>query len=441
MLIMKKILIITYILAVIFSLHSYLKVEILYNNTYYKLKSIDKRSIRIQQLKTYRFIGKEQMHRIILNTTEKSRLESLLFTGDNYTFNEINLKKIDSYTYKITNTITEISFEFSIGSYDSIIIHTALNFDNKNNTESQFNLLDKLASAVAVKDLLDKMKGDIEPRSDIPRFIEHEKFKLLLIEIDNESDKTFLESMYTLNSTKSHYYLSPYITSIDQNKIRQVLTEADFSFTQHYSENQRKEAYERFVNQLAELSQEDAFKHLVNFVNLNIKITNKSSITSKWTHPIDIYYLKEGDYKSVTLFLHHTLISSGFETKAYFINPLMKRDFDNTNELQNYKGNNKTQLLLKYKYVDTYANINPTVFFPPDHKNSTFITTVKIEDKWLYTTGDRWIDNGIRSSERCCYDYEDGGCYYSELTDIDHLLKNIPLNSNFFFWKVFFPVE
>lgn len=368
----------------------------------YAVVPINYESIKISPFDAIMELDQDQKHKLLLSSLEKSRLTSLLFVGDSYEFNNVEIKlnnKGDNQEniYQILDKLSGFSVTFSLGDYDNIILHSAINFQDK-----EFNIIDKIASSLAVKSLLKKMTGTI----------------------------------------------SKEVESIDERKIKNTEILA---------------SYEEFINQLKYLNKEEIFSQLKNYVNLNIRLTGKTGITSEWMHPANLYFYKKGDYKSIAFFYYYTLKRLGFNVAAYIVSDLIKKDKDEVENLyklfsKKYKNNEDLAKIQNiesnYKYVDSsyilkyqpyekeYSRPSNVYFYlPPDFKNSIYLVAIEINNKWLYTTGDKWIDANITTSDRTCAHYSKNGCFYSYIDKDIIFLNNLPFTEKDITWKIFYDVK
>ena len=401
----KNFFVLIFLLISIYFINTQLRIAFQYkdlndpNKTiYYVLEPIDNKSIDIPPFDSLMEIDETFKNKFLLSSLEKSRLTSLFFVGDKYEFNNIEIRLKYDDLYQIMDKTTGFSVSFSLGYYDNIILHSAVNFNDK-----EFNIIDKLASSLAVKKLLEKMTGTIKSKKDI----------------------------------------------IETNKIQN---------------SDILEAYENFINQLKYLqNQEEIFSQLKTYVKLNFRITGKTNITTRWTHPADLYFYKKGDYKSIAFFYYYTLKRLGFNVATYLVSELIKKDKDELDELYLlFSKRNKTTKDLtmiqniesEYKYVNPASTLKhisykskyskpSRIFFykPPDFKSSIFLTAVQINNRWIYTTGDKWIDEGIYTSERTCAHYSRDGCYYAYINNDFIFLNNVPFTEKDVLWDIFYNIK
>lgn len=361
----------------------------------YVLEPIDNKPIEIPPFDPLMEIDETFKNKFMLSSLEKSRLTSLFYVGDKYEFNNIEIMLIDNDIYQIKDKTSGFSVSFSLGYYDNIILHSAINFNDK-----EFNIIDKLASSLAVKQLLEKMTGTIKIEKNI----------------------------------------------IENNKIQNSAV---------------LDAYENFISQLKYLqNKEEIFSQLKNYVNLNFRLTGKTKITDDWIRPSDLYFNKKGDYKSTVFFYYYTLKKLGFNVALYLVTELIPKDKDELEYLYNLfskRNKNSKDLMMMQKIESEYKYINPAstlkylsyqgkyskpsqIFFykPPDFEASILLAAVQVNNKWVYTTGDKWIDEGIYTSERACANYSRNGCYYAYLNNDFIFLNNAPFSEKDVLWDVFY---
>ncbi len=217
----------------------------------------------------------------------------------------------------------------------------------------------------------------------------------------------------------------------------------------------RLNEYNRFLSILKEKKTDTVPEFLTSFIKINVKVNPSGQITGDWTNPIDLYYYKTGDYKSISFFYYYTLKQLGMEVNAYLVTDIIKKNIDEVFDMQSMSLSKKQDLELKYGKINPTNNITklitdsrkktiviPEIFYyhPPDFKRSALVVTVKIGDLWWYSTGLKWINNNLRTKERVCSDYAMGGCYYSRVENDGDLFNNQPLIESDFIWDVFFPM-
>jgi len=408
---LKKIIVLIFlILLPVLTVFPQFTVYFIYKGSYYiDFKLINNEEIPIEPFNVLKIIDQSQTHRVLLSSLEKSRLSSLFFVGDHYEFNNIALSMIDMDLYKIYDKINNFGITFSIGSYDNIIIHTAVNFgiDDK---YKEFDILDMIASSFSVKLLLKRITGKMEKEE---------------LKIDNRGQE----------------------------------------------KEEIKEEYQNFINQLKSMKSDvELMEYLTKYVKLNFNIKPDFSLKTDWINPQDLYFYKEGDYKSCAFFYFYTLQQCGIPVRSYLISHIKRKDEEEIEKMHyiffsknrdkihkieiEYNMVNSDKILLEFS--DNYENSKlkkpPDIFFyePPSFENSIFIITAKINEKWIYTTGINWVDVGIYVPERVCSHYTKNGCYYTYLggdregKSIDivyYIFNNIPFKNDDFTWDVFFPAK
>ncbi|MBN2547468.1 MAG: hypothetical protein JXB50_16810 [Spirochaetes bacterium] len=360
-------------------------ITFLHKGRYYEVSPFERKDINIETFDPLKIIDQSQKYRLILSSLEKSRLASLFFVGDKYEFNDVQLELIDTTVYKITDKLNYLSIKFSTGKYDNIIINSAINFGRK-----EFNDTDKIATSLTVKYLLKKMTGKLE-------------------------------------------------------RVENKITNRGLSKPQIDKE------FKKFLDELKTQKPGDIIYYLTKFAELNFELDlSNKNLTDEWTNPVDLYFYKKGDYKSFAFFYYYVLKEIGYSVKLYLVAPLIKRDEKELNELYEIFINKKNkdyiykvqELEQEYERVDSkkilkdfsdnyYESMKqrpaPIFFYkPPDFNSAVLITAVKINEKWMYTTGNKWISTEIINPDRICYHYSGGICYYSQIINdiIDTIIFN-----------------
>ncbi|MCG8569872.1 MAG: hypothetical protein MJB14_07005, partial [Spirochaetes bacterium] len=190
------------------------------------------------------------------------------------------------------------------------------------------------------------------------------------------------------------------------------------------------------------------------YIELNFLVVPSQTINSNWILPEDLFYEKKGDYKSIAYFYYYVLKelsenkNNDYQPIPYLVTPLVKKSNLELEKESTYNSSQRNAMLTQYNRVrdlnDIKNRIKMTVpYHPPELNQAVFLVACKIDDRWIYTTGIQWIDSGIFNPEQCCYDYEPGGCYYSQITDdlqIQHRPTNPFLESEVY-WKVFLEIQ
>ncbi len=386
---MKLIISITALLIINLYVYSLDPVSFSYRGNYYTLTPIIGSDLSLlNPYNPLREVDRSQTHRILLSTLEKSRLTSLNFVGEVYEFNNISIRRLINGVFEIKDINSGYKAQFSIGNYDSIQIHTVTR--HINNTE---DTIDKLATLFMVKKLLVIMTAGVEAE---------------VLPVQEQTDDFLL----------------------------------------------KQEHYRRFLEPLKNRPRSSIPQFLFTFISINITVTLSSSINSDWTNPIDLYYEKKGDYKSVAFFYYYTLKQLGFDTVAYLVTPLTLRNDEQLLDLYRKSRTAPNEIEGLYARINPDNNVTriisnnrrgnvvfPQIYYynPPVFNNSTLIVTVKTDDRWIYSTGGRWIDNGILSQERVCADYSPDGCYYSRVRNDNDIFNNVTLRERDYSWDIFYP--
>ncbi|OHD27809.1 MAG: hypothetical protein A2086_16410 [Spirochaetes bacterium GWD1_27_9] len=441
---MKKLLFLLFSLIFIsfgiFSQSRDIDIEFLHKGKYYSLKPVNNKSFELNNI-FYPLIeiDNSQVHRVILTSTEKTKLLSLNFVGDSYEFNNIQIIHKNKDVYSIIDKINNLKVNFGIGDYDCIILYSVIKF-----TKKELNLFDKIATVIFVKTLLKKIEGEFSLKIDIPELIEQIEFdKKIIAKITNEKLKDFILKMYQFDEKRNFYILK----DIGKNKenrdsINNILIDISFYSQNGYKDLQKIEAYQQFIFELKRLKKNETFSYIRKYIQFNFKLIMDNKITSDWISPYDLYYNKEGNYKSIAFFYYNTLKELDFNVKSYFVTDLRKRPNDEINQILNLSLEEKQKLEREYKYVKSSYNLDELRFYySPNFLDSTYIITVEIDGKWLYTTGNDWIDAGIYKSERVCSHYARKGCYYSLFEKDKLILENIPINEKDILWDVFYELK
>lgn len=368
---------------------------------------------------------------------------------DDITYNDVMkiydlLKQFDyiNKKYLIKDKKLNIEITFGIGEYDSIILFSILNFN-----EREINLFDKIATAFTVKFLLKKLTGKIEIEDRLPRSFTKEYFiENILLYLDRTSDIEFMKNMYKPNRLDTEYILKGDISLDNEKRILYILNEIKNKKESGIEEKNRKIELNNFLTQLDNMKKEYIFEYLKKFANYNFYIDiSKYNIMDNWTKPWDIYYYKKGDYKSITYFYYYifkNLKKHNFNTKLFVVcelNKLKKEDYFNYKKLPPAEQREKDRL---FRYVNPKYNREELFdYYPPHIKNSILILAIEINGKWLYTMGKEWIDADIIIAERACYDFYKKGCYYSELTDTESILLEGTIYENILDWYVYFDIK
>jgi len=344
--------------------------------------------------------------------------------------------------YLIVDKKLNISIAFGIADYDSIVLFSILNFNEK-----EINLFDKIATAFTVKFLLKKLTGKIEIEENLPRSFTKDYFREnIIFQLDRTSDIEFMKSMYKLNRAETEYVLRGDLSLDNEKRIQFILNEIKNKKEFGLEEKNREKELTLFINQIDKMSQKDIFDYLKKFVEYNFYIDiSRYNLLGDWVKPWDLYYYKKGDYKSITYFYYYifkNLKKNNFNTKLFVVcelNPLKKEDYFNYKKLNPAEKREKDLL---FRYVDPKYNREELFkYYAPDIKKSILIMAIKIDDRWFYTTGKEWIDANITIPERVCYDFYKKGCYYSEITNSDTILMEGTIYENQLNWNIYFNIK
>jgi hypothetical protein len=407
------------------------KIFLIYKDFEYNLIPVSAKEIETSGINILKEIDDYQRHRIILETSEKMKLSGLSYVGDKLELNGIEISLIYADTYQIKYPADKITLKFSIGEKSELLLKTALNYkissklkDYKTvKTEKSemdkslnFDAMDIIASSVYVKELLRRM--------------------IMLPDMSREEKKSPSE-------------ISPELVN---------------------------EQYEKFIENLVKMDKTEILKSITKFIEYNIRTSGAGKVTEKWTTPAALYFFKEGDYKSIALFYYNTLKrideintkknkpkSSLFNPKPYFAIALEKKnkaDADTilnvfTNKYKSIDDMNRIQALeMQYKRVvlNEELNYNPdrpsfskpqNIYFykAPELSASTFLVAINIEDGWIYTTGEKWVNPKLSLPERCPAHFFGNGCYYTLVEKDYALISNQPIDEKDILWNVFYSTK
>lgn len=399
----KFILSLFFILYFINQICAKFEIYFIYKGNDYFVSPISNEAISIDPFDALKEIDQSQVHRLLLTSLEKSRLSSLFYVGEKFVYNNIELELINNDKFQIHDMIEGYKIIFSIGKkYDNIIIESSLNFGTKD-----FNITDKLATSFTVKYLLRRMINKITIKKDV--------------KMDNMGQQ----------------------------------------------DSKVSGEYNKFIDELKLYDPADAFNYITKYTELNFSITPKKNILEDWVNPVNLYFYKEGDYKSLAFFYYYSLKQAGFKVRSYLVTDLIRKneeDIDYLKDLFNKKfkpsENLKRiqELELQYKHVNPNTNIKnffddylytklkrpASIFFyyPPKFEESVFLITVELNDKWIYTVGNKWIDADIKNNpERTCAHYSRNGCYYTYIEKDFAILNNYPLDEKDIIWDLFYGIK
>ena len=421
------------------------------NGIYYSVSPTDYKSIILPApFSAMNNIERDQVHKIMLDNIEKARVSSLKFVGDKYEFNGIEIQSVlyrgDSLSYagkqyKITDKNEKYSIIFSIGDYDTIVLHSYMTFKNRQKSPIE-DIDNKYATIFTVKNMLAKITGKIDTIADLPVSFSKEVFENdLPNKIKNNWDKKFFAKCYKY--TGSRYVLLDTVSVEQQKNLLKIYNDA--YATNGYTDIERQNALDKFIAQLSAKKPDEILDSLDKYVTLNITASNNEyTLTDEWQTPWDLFYTGAGDYKSICLFCYYVLSRLDFNVRTYFVADLQMR----TKAAPDMgKTLSETQLNLKKEYRNVsseYSSIKELYRYnPPSIKNAVFLVAVERKEngrsQWQYSYGKKWIKCDVSDGNRVCSSYTKGGCYYADTSDKEyHLIHNFPMTEDFVMWSVFF---
>ncbi|MBR6201114.1 MAG: hypothetical protein IKQ61_12725 [Spirochaetales bacterium] len=450
---MKKLLFycIVFITINVFSVYAFDEVNYYRNGIYYSVSPTDFKSIILSTpFSAMNNIERDQVHKIMLNNIEAARVSSLKFVGDKYEFNGIEIQSVlyrgDSLKYagklyKITDKNEQFNIIFSVGDYDTIVLHSYMTFKNRQKTPLE-DIDNKYATIFTVKNMLSKITGKIDTIADLPVSFSKDIFENILPDkIKNSRDKSFFAKCYKFNG--SRYVLLDTVSVEQQKNLLKIYNDAYAA--KGYTDIERQNALDKFIAQLSSKKPDEILDSLDKYVTLNITASNNEyTLTDEWQTPWDLFYTGSGDYKSICLFCYYVLSRLDFNVRTYFVADLQMRTKAAPDMGKTFS---ETQLNLKkdYRYVSSeYSSIKELYRYnPPSIKNAVFLVAVERKNngitQWQYSYGKKWIKCDITDGNRVCSAYTRGGCYYSDASDKEyHLLHNFPMTEDFVTWSVFF---
>lgn len=420
------------------SVYAEFSMQLIYQERYYNLTICETASLAVNKYVVVSAIDRTQIHRIMLSSVEKSRLLSLLYVGDSYSFNQVKLTKISTDLYRIEDLENKFGISFSYGEYDDIILYSYINFcsaDHRLYTE--VDDMDKIASGVSVKILLSKIHGSYAPKTDLPLTITAQEMDYLKTYSDDETEMVIIYNAYPKRGDGT-YYLRQDLVPDEEIVLRQTLDRLHFSFSKTFAYKDKVDAYERFITQLRSYgTPEQIFDKLREFVTINFRVIDDYSMTTDWVNPYELYYSKKGDYKSIAFFYYETFTELNLDCEAFFVAPLTKKSMPDQKPLS--RDENDAQLLLHG--INPSSNLDLTAYNLPEYTKAVLLVAVKYDNRWIYTTGKKWVYTDIVKKERVTAHYSKNGCYYSVLRDSQLIIENIPLNPKKLHWEVFFDIS
>ncbi len=429
------------LLTVLFLLPSSLqassyKLQVIYNENYYNLGLVDSKSIMLTRpIAVRKIISKDQAHRVRVDSFLQSKLDSLLFVGDSYSFNKVKLSLIQKDVYQIEDLEHNFKLNFNIGLYDSVVLFSFLNFYNPRwNAFRDINDMDYIASGIAVKKLLESLSGKLRSMGDLPLIINNKDIKQ--IEYDYPELVEQFQEFYFQSSEDSNFYLRQDLNTAQEERLRLTLDKIKLKFSlSSFNDKTNIENYTKFVDQLRKYGKpSEIFEKLSNFVNINFRVVDQFAINDKWVNPYDLLHTRVGDYKSIAFFYYYTLKELGLPTEAYFVAPIEKRKHPENRRLTQQEIHSS---LIKNR-INPTSNLDVTKYKMPRLDSAVFLVALNLDGYWSYTTGKTWNNTKITRKERVCSDYSKNGCYYSVFMDTLLVVENIPIYEGDLRWEVFF---
>lgn len=432
----KKLSFMVLFLSFSFYLFPEFRIQVIYKGLYYHLVPYETKSYPVRNLYVSRIIDKEQLHRIRLDSISKSKLSSLLYVGDSYAFHDVRLSLISDRVYLIEDLTNHFQIRFSVADYDSVVLQSFLNFYNPRwQTWKDLSEVDYIASAIAVKVLLDQLSAPPARKNDLPMVISEPEMQGFGEE-DPRGAET-LRKFYQKSTRKDGYYLKQNLRPDEEALIREALDSFQYSFFNTLNEKKRIEAYAEFIAQLASYgTEEEIFKKVKEFVSINFRVIDDYDIVGDWVNPYDLLYEKKGDYKSIAFFYYYTFKQLGLATQAYFVVPLERRKAEDKRQ---YSQAEKRTTLLKHG-IDPANNLDFRKYEFPDFKKSVLLVSLKQGEHWFYSTGKHWVFSDVTKSDRTVSHYSKNGCYYSILKDTQLIIENIPIPEHKLKWELFFDI-
>jgi hypothetical protein len=423
-----------FIIFINLNIFSQVNVSFYYQNYEYKFDLTDKNDILLDKpYNALNDIDSAQYFRITVTTIEESRLKNLSYAGNSAVFNGIEIKKIDNGIYSIRDISNDYKINFGIGEIQSIVIYSCLDFGKKG-----IDIYDRIATVISVKNLLKRFSVNPEKGIKVPEIMEKNKFENEIIyKIKSADDMLLMSKMYSLDEKSGQYRLTALGKTPEMKyEIAAILDKISFKDEDMLYMKKRIEEYANFINSIKKIDVKDRFDYLKRYIELNFQITFDKELLS----PSDLYFFRAGNHKSVSFFYYDILKNLGMKVNSYLVTDLKKRPPEEISEISGLNANEKEELIMNYKNVRPAYNLNSlTSYAPPDFNSSVYIVALQTGKKWIYTTGEKWVDSGIFTPERCCSDYTKKGCYYSLIINDD--IYNYPLKADDVKWDVFFETK
>ncbi|HOF00547.1 MAG TPA: hypothetical protein PK385_01125 [Spirochaetota bacterium] len=451
----RNLILITLFLSISFSAFPQLKINFYWRNRYYSAYLIETKEIILDNpFVSIHNIENDQRMKTMLSVREKSKILSLKYVGDSYKFNDVELSSVQfknntdleyyENKYYIYDQKNKFGIIFGIGDYDSIVLYSYLNFseNEKKSVKDRFKEYDLLASTFAVKILLKKISGEINNIINIPRKFEADYFENeILPYIEREEDKKRLLARY---EKKAKSYVLKYgLSENEEKEVFAYLRDATINKKSGSKNIEREKILNKFINQLKNQNVDKVFEYLAKFVRLNVSVSiSKNNICSNWITPSDLYYFKKGDKKSVALFYYYILNKLGYRVRAYLVTDMGKKSYEDVAKEKKLSANDRQSLDSLYNQVNPKYNREEVLrYYHPKFEDSVFLVALESNGKWIYTTGEKWIDGNILKEDRVCVDYMKKSCYYTYLPNVEYFIGALPLMKSDIVWDIFFSLE
>jgi hypothetical protein len=392
---------------------------------------IDKKDIKLEiPYNAVDDIDSVQYYRITLSAFEKARIINLKYVGNKISFNNVEISCINEDIYSVKDIGNSYKIDFMIGELDSIQILTCLDFNEKG-----IDLYDKIATVILVKNLLKIFNNNPEKDIKVPDMIDKTKFENEIINrIKRPDDILFMYKIYILDSKTNTYILTDLGKTTEiTDEIKMIMDNVNYQEGGSLYIKERAEAYLNFINQLKSIDKKSVFDYLKRYIELNFQITFAKDFLS----PYDLFHSREGNTKSIAYFYYFTLKNLDMEVKSYLVTEMKKRKPEDVIRIKNLKDIEADESFIEYKNVrPDYNHLLLLDYYPPDFNASVYLVTLKIKKNWIYTTGEKWVDEQIFTPERCTTAYTKKGCYYSLIVKDD--VYNSPLKPDDIIWDLFF---
>ena len=419
------------LLLITINLYPSISVRYYFNNSIFELELADKNAVKLDKpYDALEDMNSVQYYRIVFSAAEKAALINLSYTGNSTAFNGIEIGKIDKEVYFIKDKNNDITVDIGIGNLESIVIYTCLDFGKKG-----IDIYDRLATVILVKKMIRQYGGIPGKGYSVPDTFEKNKFEQeIIMQLTQPDELLFMSRMYIYNKKSAQYELIPLgktpeiaeEISIILEKIKNKNTDINYNL-------KKRKAYSEFIENMSRIDAKDKFEYLKKYIEYNIQITFDNDLVS----PEDLFNSRTGNYKSIAFFYYSVLKEIGLKVNSYLVCNLKKRNDEDIYLIKRKNTTEKEEIIFTYRNVKPSYNLNYLIDYnPPSIDSSVYLVTLQVGKKWVYTAGEKWIDAGIYTPERCCSDYTKKGCYYSLIIDDD--IYNFPLKPGSIRWDVFF---